>query len=356
MSDRIVRLREAMAEAGLDAVLISGYPNIRYFSGFTSDESKVLVTACSQTLFTDFRYLIQAAAQSPEFELVQPTGTVPEAVWEVLKREHCRKCGFEDGFLTVAEFSGFTTLPVEFVPWGKELSRLRIVKTAEEAALLQKAQDIADASLAEFLRQVKPGMTEREAAARLTYLGSMMGSEGPSFDPIVGSGPNGAMCHAVPGERKLQTGDLVVIDFGCIYQGYHSDMTRTIAIGPVSEACHRIYDIVLEAQLKTLAEVRPGITGAHLDGVARDVIASYGYGDCFGHGLGHGFGYEIHEAPRAGKKSTDVFVSGMTITVEPGIYVEGLCGVRIEDCTMVTETGCLNFVHTTKDLITIQTI
>lgn len=354
MSIRIDHLREAMREDGLDCVLISSYANIRYFSGFTSDESKLLVTKDRCCLFTDFRYTIQAAEQAPEFEIIEPETTPYAAIGAVMASEGCKKCGFEDGSLSVAEYKSYQELPVEYVAWGTKLTRLRIVKSQDEVICLQKAQDIADASFAELLKQIRPGMTEREVAARLTYIGSLMGSEGPSFDPIVAAGANGAMCHAIPGDRKLAAGDLVVMDFGCMYKGYHSDMTRTIAIGSITEECRKIYDIVLEAQLKSLEALKPGIGGRELHNVAAGVIASYGYGDCFGHGLGHGFGYEIHESPRAAKRSEDLLLPGMTITIEPGIYVEGLCGVRIEDCVVMTETGFINFCHTTKELITIQ--
>ena len=261
-----------------------------------------------------------------------------------------KRCGFEQTHMNVADYEEYREMPVALVPFASEITSLRLIKTAEEIENLRTAQQMADKAYAALLERVHPGMTEREVVAELNYLCEKAGSEGPSFDPIVGSGPNGAMCHAVPGERRLQKGDLVVVDFGCMYNGYHSDMTRTFGVEEADDISRRVYDIVLEAQLRTLDALKAGMTGGELDAVARDYIASQGYGDCFGHGLGHGFGLEIHEAPRAGKNSADVLLAGTTITVEPGIYIEGKCGVRIEDCCIVTEDGKINLVSSPKEL------
>lgn len=229
-----------------------------------------------------------------------------------------------------------------------------MIKSPDEIESLRRAQQLADRSFSELLGRVHAGMTEREVVAELNYIGARLGSEGPSFDPIAGSGPNGAMCHAVPSERRLQAGDLVVLDFGCVVDGYHSDMTRTFAVGHASDECRRIYDIVREAHERALDALRAGVTGRALDAVARDYIAAQGYGACFGHSLGHGFGLEIHEEPRASTRSETVFEPGMTITIEPGIYVEGLCGVRIEDCCVVTEDGYIDLVSSPKELLIVS--
>lgn len=355
MQNRTDSLREKMAAAGLDAVLISSLENIRYLSGFTSVDALLLITKKEQLLFTDFRYFIQAREQAPDYALVEITYEDLNAkITEALLRNGAKSCGFEENKVTVAEFDGYREMPASFVPFAKEITALRLIKSAEEIACLQKAQSMADAAYATFLTRVHSGMTELEAVAELNYACALNGSEGPSFDPIVGSGPNGAMCHAVPGERRLQKGDLVVVDFGCIYRGYHSDMTRTFGIGEISSELHKIYDITLEAQLKTLDALRAGITGKALDAVARDYIASKGYGENFGHGLGHGFGLEIHEAPRASAASKDTLLDGMTVTVEPGIYLEGKGGVRIEDCCVVRNDGKINLVSSPKELQMIQ--
>ncbi|MBO6060918.1 MAG: aminopeptidase P family protein, partial [Clostridia bacterium] len=196
-------------------------------------------------------------------------------------------------------------------------------------------------------------MTEKEVANELDHLLRLHGADENSFDTIVGSGPNGALPHAIPGQRKLTEGDLVVIDFGCKYNGYCSDMTRTIAVGEPKEELRRIYDIVLRAQTAALEALKPNMSAKELDAVARGVIEAEGYGPNFGHSLGHGFGLDIHEAPYASTRSADLLIPGATITVEPGIYVEDLCGVRIEDDCVLTESGYIDLAHTTKDLIII---
>lgn len=354
MSERVERLRAQLEADGLDAVVVSSLPNMRYLSGFTSMDATLLITGRSCCLFTDFRYTIQAAAQCPGFEVLEPEpGQLADSLRDVLVRDGCRRCAFEQETMTVEQYERLRALPAALEPWSGPLSNLRLRKSAQEVVSLQKAQQLADQSFAEMLPRIGAGMTEREVVAELNYIGARLGSEGPSFDPIVASGPNGAMCHAVPSNRRLEKGDLVVLDFGCTVDGYHSDMTRTFAVGSASDDCRRIYDIVLEAHERALRALRAGITGRALDAVARDYITKMGYGPCFGHSLGHGFGLEIHEGPRASVRSDTVLEPGMTITIEPGIYVEGLCGVRIEDCCVVTPDGYLDLVSSPKELLVI---
>lgn len=350
-SNRVEKLNALLSENGLDGALITSVENIRYISGFTSSDAVLLVTKDERLLFTDFRYYIQAREQAPDFTLVEITyDNLNSKIEEALVRSGVKRCAFEEEKVSVAEFEGYKKMPAEFVPFGSDITALRLIKDAEEIECLKVAQRMADAAYKEFLTRVHPGMTELECVAELNYACAKQGSEGPSFDPIVGSGPNGAMCHAVPGERRLQAGDLVVVDFGCIYHGYHSDMTRTFGVVDVSDEMKKIYAITLDAQLKALEALKEGITGKELDAIARDHIASFGYGKDFGHSLGHGFGLEIHEAPRASTGSKDTLLEGMTITVEPGIYLEGKGGVRIEDCCVVTKEGKINLVCSPKEL------
>lgn len=352
MNDRLTRLRTALEKKGVDAVLLNSVTAIRYFSDFTSDDAIVLVTKKRNVLITDFRYTIQAKEQSGDrFEIVEASGSkVFEIVKQALAEENCLRTGFEDDVVSYARYEKYRGLETELVPMAEELHGLRIIKTPDEIEYLQKAQSIADRSFTELLKVIHPGMTERRVAAELEYIAATLGSEGPSFDTIVGSGPNGAMCHAVPGNRKLQNGDLVVLDYGCLYNGYHSDMTRTFAVGEVDDFAIGIYNIVRTAQAKALDALKPGITGKELDAIARDYIKEQGYGDCFGHSLGHGFGLLIHESPRASVTGDTVFEEGMTITVEPGIYIEGRLGVRIEDCCVVIKDGKLDLCSSTKEL------
>ena len=353
MNDRITRLRAAMEQNGLDAVILKSVTAIRYFSGFTSEDASVLVTKNRSVLFTDFRYTIQAKAQSGDCCEILEVGAAAHngEIEKIVKSENVRRLGFEEDFVSFARYSAYQAFGAELVPFAKELHKLRIIKTADEIACLQKAQAMADAAFSELLTVVHAGMTERRVAAELEYICAKLGSEGPSFETIVGSGPNGAMCHAVPGDRKLQQGDLVVLDYGCLFNGYHSDMTRTFAVGKVDSYAELVYGIVREAQKRALDALKPGITGKELDAIARDYIKEMGFGDCFGHSLGHGFGLLIHEAPWASVAGDIVFEEGMTITVEPGIYIEGKFGVRIEDCCVVTKDGKLDLVTSTKDLM-----
>lgn len=352
MIERIARLRAEMEQAGLDAVLLKSVTAIRYFSGFTSEDASVLVTKDRAVLLTDFRYTIQAKAQAGACcEIVEVSGAAHrEKLKEILTEAKAETLGFEEDFVSFERYRAYEQFGVKLVPFAQKLHLLRIKKTADEIECLAKAQAIADEAIMQLLKVVRPGMTERRVAAELEYICACLGSEGPSFETIVGSGPNGAMCHAVPGERKLTEGDLVVVDFGCLYNGYHSDMTRTFAVGKVDPFAEEIYNIVLEAQTRALDALKPGITGRELDAIARDYITEKGYGACFGHSLGHGFGLLIHEEPRAATSGETVFEEGMTITVEPGIYIEGKFGVRIEDCCVVTKDGKRNFAHATKEL------
>ena len=352
--NRIAKLRESFVRNAVDGVHITSYENMLYYSGFKCAEAYLLITGKDAYVFTDFRYTIQARDEAKDCRVIEISNdTLIAKIKEVLKADGVRACGFEEEKLTVSQFRQFDALSVQLKPMSRDISSFRAVKDAGEIENLRIAQSMADKAFELFLGRVKPGMTEVEAAAELDYLCRLQGSEGPSFDTIIGSGPNGAMCHAIPGKRKLADGDLVVVDFGCMYNGYHSDMTRTFGIGKVSDKCRKIYDIVLEAQLKALESLKSGISGREFDRIARDCIASYGYGEAFGHSLGHGFGLEIHEKPRASKLSEDILLAGMTITDEPGIYLEGEFGVRIEDDLVVTEDGCINLANTTKKLMII---
>ncbi len=354
--NKLSKLRQRMAEAKLDAVVATSLTAIRYLSGFTSDEAAFLVTDKQSYLLTDFRYTIQAVEQcGPSVRVVEVgRGEFYSTLERLLHDDGCTRLGFEEQAMTLATFRRYEALPVTLTPFSAELDALRLIKSEEEIASLQKAQTMADKAFTELLKRIHSGMTEKRVAAELNYACALYGSEGPSFDVIVGSGPNGAMCHAIPSERKLEKGDLVVLDFGCIADGYHSDMTRTFAVGPVDELSHKIYDIVREAQQRALNALKAGMGGRELDAVARDYISAQGYGEQFGHSLGHGFGLLIHEAPYASVKSNDILEAGTTITVEPGIYLEGKLGVRIEDCCIVREGGKLDLVSSTKELLTID--
>lgn len=353
MKHRGDKLLSQLAEKNIDSAIITSAVNRRYYSGFTGSNGVVILTAKGRVLLTDFRYTIQANRQCAGIcEVRQVNRGIGAAdVEAVLKEFGAERVAFEDAALTVSEFEAYKTMPFELVPDSEAINGGRLVKDAAEIAEMQRAQSIADAAFADLLKVVKVGMTEKEVRNELDYYIRRHGADENSFDTIVGSGPNGALCHAYPGERKLQNGDFVVIDFGARVNGYCSDMTRTIAIGKPCDELLKIYDIVLKAQLKCLDVLRPNMVASELDLTARNFIAENGYGECFGHSLGHGFGLEIHENPYANSRSQELLVPGTTITVEPGIYVEGLGGVRIEDCCVLTEDGYINLCSTTKELI-----
>ena len=239
----------------------------------------------------------------------------------------------------------------ELVPAQKLVNGLRAAKDQEEIELMVKAQEITDRAFREILTFIQPGMTEQEIAAKLQYDMLRFGAMRMSFDPIVASGPNGSRPHAIPGPRKIQRGEFVTMDFGCVYGGYCSDMTRTVAIGEPTEELKKVYHIVLEAQLAGIAAARAGVPGKSIDAAARKVIEEAGYGEYFGHGYGHSVGIEIHESPNANTRDESLMPVGAAVSAEPGIYLPGKFGVRIEDVTILTENGCIDITQSPKELI-----
>ena len=331
---------------------------MRYLAGFTG-EGYVYLSRQRSIVVTDSRYTIAAKEECPDCEVVLfPSGDYFAPLREAMKRDGVRRIGFESDAMTVALFEKMKKSlgrdNVSFVPLGDSVSVLRHVKTEEEILLITEAEAIGDRAFSKLLRTVRAGMTEKQVAAWLEFYMKEEGAEGFSFDTIAASGPHTAMPHAVPTNRELQEGDFLTMDFGCLYHGYCSDMTRTIAIGQVSDELVTIYETVLKAQKTALDGIRPGMTGAQIDALARDVIRDAGYGQYFGHSLGHSVGLEIHESPNFSPREETRIEPGMVITVEPGIYVEGVGGVRIEDVVVITRDGCRNITNSPKELITIK--
>jgi Xaa-Pro aminopeptidase len=273
-------------------------------------------------------------------------------VEEVIREEGLKKIGFEDAYMTVQEHQRYSkALSCELIPAADLLWQLRAVKTEAEVELMESAQRIAERALEEILNEIRPGVAEREIAARIQYLMLHYGAENMSFDPIVVSGPNTSLPHGVPGDRLICEGDFVTMDFGCIYHGYCSDMTRTVAVGRATDEMREIYDTVLAAQLAGIAAAKAGVTGKAVDGAARAVIEAAGYGEYFGHSFGHGVGVEIHESPNASPMNEQPLPAGAVISAEPGIYLPGKMGVRIEDVIVLTEDGCRNLTRAPKELL-----
>ena len=337
-----------------DAVLVSDHANVRYISGYTNDTGVLLVTKEAAFLLTDFRFLFQAQEEVKGLIQVVDISSVgyPAMVAELCKTYGISKLAFERETVTYREFEEYRdAVSAVLVPIPKYLSELRWIKTPEEIEKLRTAEHIGDLAFSEILPHLKPGVTELEIAAKLTYFMQMHGASGNSFPPIVASGINSSMPHAMPSGRKLEKGDFVTMDFGCVYQGYCSDMTRTVVLGKADPKQKEIYDLVYRAQTEALAALRPGKTGMEVDAVARNIIAEAGYGDCFGHGLGHSVGLEIHEDPNCNTRETRILKEGMIMTVEPGIYVKDFGGVRIEDMVVLTADGYENLAFSEKKLI-----
>ncbi|HYM15179.1 MAG TPA: Xaa-Pro peptidase family protein [Dehalococcoidia bacterium] len=346
MDNRIARLRHALARHELDGALISNAPNRRYLSGFTGSAGYLLITPDDAVIATDFRYYEQSASQAPAFRLHRVAGAFDAWAGALFAGLAGKKIAFEAGDMTVATHRQFKKLLAALpepgrpalVPTPNLVESLRLFKEPEEIVALQKAVDLGDAAFTHVAERVEPGWTEKRVAWEIEKYIREHGGDGLSFDTIVAGGPWGAMPHAYPRERKLEPGEGVVIDMGCDVAGYMSDLTRTIVLGKPDDQFRKIYDIVLTAQLTAEEMVKPGMTGEECHMIAHNVIDAAGYGETFGHGLGHGIGLQVHEAPRVARTSTDELKDTMVFTIEPGIYITGWGGVRIEDM-VVLEAG-----------------
>ena len=341
---------------GLDAMLLTGEANRFYASGFHSygTDGVALVTAKKAYYFTDSRYTEAALryVQGAEVREIGHGRGYGALLEEAVTEQHIRRMGFEDAYMTVQDHERYRkALSCDLVPATDLLWQLRMVKDEEELEAMVAAQRIAERALEDILEEIRPGVTEKEIAARLQYLMLHYGASDMSFDPIVVSGPNGSLPHGVPSEKTIQQGEFVTMDFGCVYHGYCSDMTRTVAVGFATEEMQTVYQTVLSAQEASIAAARAGLTGREVDGAARAVINAAGYGAYFGHSFGHGVGVEIHEAPNASTMNEKPLPAGAVISAEPGIYLPGRLGVRIEDVILLTETGCRNITKAPKDLI-----
>jgi len=346
MDDRVARLRHALEKHDLVGALISNSQNRRYLSGFTGSAGYLLVTRSDAVLATDFRYYEQSATQAPDFRLHKTVGGFDAWAPRLFAGLGGKKIAFEANdmsFATHAQFKKSLATLAEperpkLVPAPNLVESLRLFKEPAEVEALQKAVDLGDAAFVDVAERIEPGWTEKRVAWEIEKYIRENGGDGLSFDTIVAGGPWGAMPHAYPRDRELQSGEGVVIDMGCDVAGYMSDLTRTIFLGKPDDQFKKIYDIVLTAQLTAEEMVKPGMTGEDCHMIAHNVIEASGYGETFGHGLGHGIGLQVHEAPRVARTSNDELKDGMVFTIEPGIYITGWGGVRIED-VVVLENG-----------------
>ena len=350
---RLTALRALLSKEKLDAVVVTKYVNLRYFSGFRGDDTTLVISADRGVLITDSRYTQQASMQAPLFELVEQKDGLRQKTADVVKEMGCKKVGFEGNALIYDDFAKLTELlqGVEFKTPLK-LDALREIKDSTEIKLIRRACEIADAAFEDILGFIRPGVTELAVAARLEAKMRELGSEEPAFKTIVASGQRGALPHGIAMDKIIALGEFVTMDFGAMYEGYCSDMTRTVCVGKADERQREIYGAVLSAQRLALTLIKPGAAGKAVDAAAREELDRHGLGEYFGHGLGHSLGLEIHEAPRLSRLSTcEALVPGMLVTDEPGVYIPGWGGIRIEDTVLVTETGSEALINSDKELI-----
>ncbi|MFD2116074.1 M24 family metallopeptidase [Paenibacillus yanchengensis] len=355
ITQRLSRLRHVMVESDIAALLIASPVNRRYLSGFTGSSGMLLITNSNQYLLTDFRYMTQAPLQAPNFTVVEHGANPIENVKELLEQERVEELSFEQEHVTYSVFHSWSKQlsSIQWKPQSDIVEKLRRIKDDGEIAIMEQAAQLADRTFDHILQLIKPGIRESDLALEMEVYMRSHGATSSSFDTIVASGARSALPHGVASEKKLEHGDFVTFDFGAYFQGYCSDLTRTVVVGEATEKHIEIYNIVLEAQLHTLEHIKPGMTGKQADALARDIISSYGYGEQFGHSTGHSLGMEIHEAPRLSMYSDTILTPGMTVTVEPGIYLPGFGGVRIEDDIVITESGIKILTSSPKQLITL---
>lgn len=343
-----------LLDGDVDGLLLTSRYSRHYGAEFDIAEGVAIVTKKGCRYFTDSRYIESAEKNLKGFEVLDVNREIGyiQRLNKAIADFGVTTLGYEEHYLTAEEYFHYDEkLNAKLVPFHKPIYAFRATKEGWELELMRKAQAITDRAFAEVITRIKPGMTELELQAELIYCMYKNGGTGLAFDPIVVSGPNTSLPHGVAGERVIQKGDFVTMDFGASYMGYCSDMTRTVAVGSVTDEMRQVYDTVLQAQLAGIAAARAGATGKAVDGAARDIIRQAGYGPCFGHSFGHSVGVEIHEGPNATPSNDKPLPAGAVISAEPGIYLPGKLGVRIEDVLYLTPEGCQNLTLAPKELV-----
>ncbi|MDG5788704.1 Xaa-Pro peptidase family protein [Evansella sp. AB-P1] len=350
--ERIENLRKQFEQHKIDGLLITSNYNRRYMTGFTGTAGVALISENGAKFITDFRYVEQAQNQAVGFDIVQHTRPIHEEIAEQVKALNIQQLGFEKDHVTYSLFDTYSnTISANLVPVSGLVEKMRLIKDASELSTIREAVEIADAAFTHILDYIRPGVREIEVSNELEFFMRKKGAVSSSFDIIVASGSRSALPHGVATDKVIENGELVTLDFGAYYKGYCSDITRTVAVGTPSDELKKIYTTVLEAQLKGVEGIKPGLTGKEADALTRDHIKAKGYGDYFGHSTGHGMGLEVHEGPGLSFKSNTILEPGMVVTVEPGIYIAGLGGTRIEDDIVITEDGNGILSSSTKELI-----
>ncbi len=349
---KLTNLRKTLKESKLDSIVITSEFNRRYITGFTGSAGIALITLDKAYFITDFRYIEQAKNQAPDFEIIKHEGDIFKELANLIEQDGTSNLAFEENDVSFKEYTRLKELiNADLMPISNLVEDLRMIKTTEEIEVLKEAALIADKTYEHILNFIKPGITEIEVANELEMYMRSLGATSSSFDIIVASGKRSALPHGVASEKVIEKGELVTLDYGALYKGYISDITRTVAVGEVSSQLKEIYDVVLESQLRAINEIKAGMTGKEADAITRDYITSKGYGEYFGHSTGHGIGLEVHEAPSLATQSDVVLQKNMAVTVEPGIYLPQIGGCRIEDDIIITETGNKRLTQATKDFI-----
>jgi len=354
---RLRKLRMSIAKKGLDALLLSQPENLRYLSGFTGSSGWLLISGQNSILATDFRYVEQAKGESPDFEIIQTKQELRDWLPDLVSDLGWHKLGFEANFISYEAYHKLSEAiktkqaNLELVPTTRIVEQLRSIKEPEELGFITKAVELADAAFEQAKAIIRPGITEKEAAWEIEKFLRQEGSEGMPFEIIVASGPNSALPHARPTEKIIRSGEPVLIDMGARISGYCSDFSRTLLLGKADKTFREIYNIVLKAQTTAIERIESGMDASQADRLARSVVEQAGYGDAFGHGLGHGVGLAVHEFPTLGPSSSDSLADGMVFTIEPGIYLAGKGGVRIEDMVVLKNSKAKVLSKAKKDLL-----
>ncbi|WP_087971654.1 M24 family metallopeptidase [Oceanobacillus rekensis] len=350
--DKLKKLRNTLELNQMDAILITSPINRRYVTGFTGSAGVALISDKDATFITDFRYTEQAAEQAKNFSVIEHKQSIEAEIAHQLKELGIKRLGFEKDYVTYSQYENYKiSFDVELVPVSGIVEEIRLIKTNDELGIMKKAAKIADDAFVHIQSFIKPGVKEIEVSNELEFFMRRQGATSSSFDTIVASGIRSAFPHGVASEKEIQRGELVTLDFGALYQGYCSDITRTVAVGEIPHELREIYDIVLEANLLGVNGIKPGLTGKEADALTRDYIKAKGFGENFGHSTGHGLGLEVHEGPGLSYRSDKILEKGMVVTVEPGIYVNGLGGCRIEDDIVITDNGNERLTFAPKELI-----
>jgi Xaa-Pro aminopeptidase len=348
--DRLTRARELFPAASLDALLLQKAENRRYVTGFTGSAGLALLTAADAWLAVDFRYEEQAESEARGWGIIRGGRDPLGALAAALRDRALGRIGFESEFVPYAQVERLREKlsPAELVPVAG-VDQIRWIKDDEEIAAVARAAEIADAAYGHLCEQLRPGLSERAAALELEMMMRRLGAERLAFETVLVSGPRSALPHGRASDRPIGTGELVTLDFGAVWGGYNSDCTRTVVLGRAAERQRRVHGVATEALDASLAMIRPGVPCRDVDAHARGVIAAAGFGDAFGHSLGHGVGLDVHEGPRLSPQENAVLESGMVVTVEPGIYLPGWGGVRVEELVVVTEDGCRVLTRARRD-------